>query len=93
MRLRCGVGETYLWLLEGLLGRLGPAAAHRAGRTLEAEVPWNNHQRVLPRRLRFWKNLAPPNTLQAPVLRSPRSNNQQGGSTDLLMNRVCLKTS
>ena len=50
------------------------AAAHCGGRTLEAEVPGNNHQCVVPWRLPFWKNMAPPNSLQAPVLRSSRPN-------------------
>ena len=33
------LGQTCLWVLEGILGKQGAAVAHCGGRTLEAEVP------------------------------------------------------
>ena len=47
------LGQTYLWVLEGLLGKQCVAMAHCGGRILEKEVPGNQHQHELPWRLPF----------------------------------------
>jgi len=54
------LSQTYLGVLEGLLGKQGEAVACHGGRTLEVEVPGNNHWREFPWRPLFWKNMAPP---------------------------------
>lgn len=51
--------QAYLQIMAGILGKQGVVAACHGGRTLEAEVPVNNHKFELPWRLIFWKNLAP----------------------------------
>ena len=69
------LGQTYLWVFEGLLEKQGMAVAHCGGKTLEVKSPRNNHQCALPWKLPFWKNLVPrKNSQQASVLRSPRPN-------------------
>ena len=73
--------------LGGPPGRQEPGAVHwgvrhwrqkTQGIIIGVRSPW---------RLPFWKNLAPPNTLQPSVPRSPKPNNQQGGNTNLPFNR------
>lgn len=54
------LGQIYLCILEGLLERQGPAAAHCRVWTVEAEIPGNQWHELLWR-LPFWKILAPPN--------------------------------
>ena len=60
------LGPMRIWVrpicgsVDGLLGKQVVAVAHSGGRTLEAEVTGNNHWCVLPWKLLFWKNLAPP---------------------------------
>ena len=75
-RLHKNLGQTYLWVLEGLLGKQGSAVPHSGGMTLDAEIPGNNHCHELPWKLPFWKNTVPKSEV-----RSLRSNNKQGGNT------------
>ena len=60
------LGQTYLQMLEGLLGKQGVAVACCGGRTLEAEIPGNNYWCKLLCRLPFWKNMASPIRAEKP---------------------------
>ena len=57
-RLHRNLSQTYMQVLEGLLGMQESAVAHCGGRTLDLEVPGNNHQSERLWRLSFSKNLA-----------------------------------
>ena len=92
MELRKNQGHTYLLFLKGLLGRKGSAVCHCRNRTLKAQVPGNIHQCELPWKLPFWKNMAPPNSMLALVLRSPRPNNKWSGNTEDRLPRVLQDT-
>ena len=76
------LGYIYLGVLEGLLGNQALAVAHCVARGLVAEAPGNINWHVLSWKSPFWhQHLAPPNSLQAPVLEQLRANNQQDRNT------------
>ena len=64
------LGQTYVQVLEGLLGKKGAAMAQSGDRTLEVGVPGTNHQ-CSPGGCPFGKIWPQPSGL-----RSPRSNNR-----------------
>lgn len=77
--------------LGGPPGRQEPGAVHWGVRHWRQKTQGIIIGVSSPWRLPFWKNLAPPNTLQPSVPRSPKPNNQQGGNTNLPFNRQgCL---
>ena len=73
------LGQTYLLVLEGLLG-VGVALAHCGDKDSGSG---NMHQHELSRRLSFWyQDLPPLNNLQCLMLECLRLNSQQGGDID-----------
>ena len=71
------LGQTYLWVLEGLLGRQMSAVSH-CGAGLEVEVPENIHPSLGATILEKFGSTQQYATL---VLRSLRPNNKLGGNT------------
>ena len=60
----------------------GCGSKSQRARTLVAEAPGNTDWHELPQRLPFWhQELAPPNSLQVPMMEHFRPNNQQGENT------------
>ena len=72
------LGQTYLCVLEGLLGRCWSTVAHRRGKDTGPEAPRNVHQHELSQRLPFWHwDLAPPNSLPIYDKNSPKSGHRE----------------
>ena len=69
------LGQTYLWVLEGVLGKQGVAVALCGGRTLETEVLGIFIIMRSPGGCHFGKIWHQPSGL-----RSPRPDNKQGGN-------------
>ena len=69
------LSQTYLQVLEGLLGEEVETVA-LWGQDTGGRGPHNNHWYELPRRLPFWKNMTP----NPSWLKSPRPNNKRGGN-------------
>ena len=62
------LGQTYLWVLKGLLEKERVAMAHCGGKILKMEALGNNHWCEPPWKLPFWKNMAP--TIRAEKLQA-----------------------
>ena len=76
LRLHKNLGQTYLWILEALLGKQWVTVAHCRGRTLEAKVSGIIISMNSPGCGHFGKIWPHPSGL-----RSPRPNNKLGGNT------------
>ena len=78
------LGQTYPQVLRVSLGSGDRLWLTVAARILVMEIPGNVHWYELFQRSPFWhQNLAPPNSLQAPVLDHLKPNNQQCGNTTM----------
>ena len=87
------LGQTYLWVVEGLLGRQGQLLLSVGARTEVAEAPGNIHQRELSQRPPFWHwGLTLPRSLQPPVLGCLRQTTNRVGTQTHLSATGCPKS-
>lgn len=72
--------QTYLWVLESLLGRKESTVSHCGVETVEAEVPETNYWHKRPWSLLFWKISGPTQQQATTSAEKLRDNNKQRGN-------------